>query len=685
MEDGATTSASAGVIAPPAAPIATDETHIKYESPYGTDDFPRSPVHPVDPSDLTSPSLKRPRSSGDLPEPEKRQKVEAPQEKEEDAFDLASLIAQATASVTQHFAPSPQVQPEEQPQHPDPLQAQPSVECQDDNSTPDPYLYMRVLSLPILESLSLQVLSRLSQGPYSDTILMVTNPTSDSGQAYMTLKSLFDQTKQIYTRSEPFLSADELNIHEPEHRATIRSTNLATFASSVFGGQDVGFYQLNDHFIETFTPDGEPMEKQPGLLYLNFKTQMYLSALSEEEQDRTKEEILEGLFPDSLQEVLASRHPGTPLTQAENEFMGAIRGRREYLLNEPSDPNAIQVLSEKFAWEDFLRNLSKYLGKVYEPLLGPYMKRQSLTAPVSPPRPSDQDSTLAMFASQHEPVTESAALTAEDIIEQAKRAAEAALESVGYSQGFSATPQQVEDPQQPMFQQHVNHNPYSQDYSGGAIPFPTQTAPTQVLYEQARQAAVAKANPSRGRPGLPSQRRPWSNEEENALMAGLDQVRGPHWSQILALYGSKGSISEILKDRNQVQLKDKARNLKLFFLKSNIEVPYYLQCVTGELKTRAPSQAARKEAEERARLATDEEQARFNGNMTLTGSLQDPGRIDELYDEEEEGSLNDFDILDVQSPSILPSTSFNADDDFKQQLIAATAAEGNVAVQATST
>jgi hypothetical protein len=105
-------------------------------------------------------------------------------------------------------------------------------------------------------------------------------------------------------------------------------------------------------------------------------------------------------------------------------------------------------------------------------------------------------------------------------------------------------------------------------------------------------------------------------------MAGLDTVKGPHWSQILALYGSKGTVSEVLKDRNQVQLKDKARNLKLFFLKSNIEVPYYLQCVTGELKTRAPSQAARKEAEERARLSGDEEAARFHGVMALASGMQ---------------------------------------------------------------
>lgn len=144
------------------------------------------------------------------------------------------------------------------------------------------------------------------------------------------------------------------------------------------------------------------------------------------------------------------------------------------------------------------------------------------------------------------------------------------------------------------------------------------------MYERARQAAAAKASPSNTRrPGLPSQRRPWSGEEERALMAGLDQVRGPHWSQILALYGTKGTISEVLKDRNQVQLKDKARNLKLFFLKSGIEVPYYLKTVTGELKTRAPSQAAKREAEERARHADREDQIQLERSMDMSVDLFD--------------------------------------------------------------
>jgi protein TBF1 len=169
-------------------------------------------------------------------------------------------------------------------------------------------------------------------------------------------------------------------------------------------------------------------------------------------------------------------------------------------------------------------------------------------------------------------------------------------------------------------------------------------------------------------------------------MAGLDQVKGPHWSQILALYGPDGTVNNILKDRNQVQLKDKARNLKLFFLKSNIEVPYYLQCVTGELKTRAPSQAARKEAEERARLAGDEEQARFNGIMALAGGMQDQnnghgqGQDSQIQTPDtsrqlSHDSLNTPEKLHVVEPEHQESNipQLNEEDLLRERLMAATA------------
>ena len=120
---------------------------------------------------------------------------------------------------------------------------------------------------------------------------------------------------------------------------------------------------------------------------------------------------------------------------------------------------------------------------------------------------------------------------------------------------------------------------------------------THELYQNARVAALRssekKTSPSQA---SSSQRTPWNNEEESALIAGLDRVNGPYWSQILTLYGEGGIISEVLKGRNQVQLKDKARNIKKAFLRIGAPVPDCLKHVTGELK---PSSAkARKASKE---------------------------------------------------------------------------------------
>jgi hypothetical protein len=391
---------------------------------------------------------------------------------------LAALIAQATASVTQQLEQTPNGgqsshERDEQPRLSLSQNTQSGIAGHGSGFTSDPHLYMRILSLPILESLvrhnalceadarclkksaiadpeltfvkSTQILSTLAQGPYSETIRIITEPESELGQAYATLKSLFDQTKKIYSQQAPFLSADELNIREPEHRATIRTTNLATFVSSVFGGQDVGFYELNDHFIETFTPDGAPLERDPGELYLNLKTQMYLSAVSQEEQERTKEDILEDLFPVGIDELLAGRHLESPLSQNELDFIDSSKHRREYLMNEPSDADSIretpcqhkgidadtitEALSEKYAWEDFLRNLSAHLSQAYEPLIGPYMKRHALTAPASPARISNQNGVYGQQNARHVETVSSS--IEDDISAQAERAAQAVLQSLG--------------------------------------------------------------------------------------------------------------------------------------------------------------------------------------------------------------------------------------------------------------
>lgn len=119
---------------------------------------------------------------------------------------------------------------------------------------------------------------------------------------------------------------------------------------------------------------------------------------------------------------------------------------------------------------------------------------------------------------------------------------------------------------------------------------PAASNPAQTLresYDNARLAAHTRAFNSKKRPPSPahtSNRKVWSIEEENALLEGLEILQGPHWRDILSLYGENGTKSEVLKNRSQVQLKDKARNMKLFYKKNGLEAPEVLQKVTGELK-----------------------------------------------------------------------------------------------------
>lgn len=100
--------------------------------------------------------------------------------------------------------------------------------------------------------------------------------------------------------------------------------------------------ELNDHFIKTFAADGIPLGKESGDLFLNLKTQIYLSAVSQEEQERTREDILEDFFPNDLDELLQSRHPSQPLSQSEIEFINAYISRRESLANSPVDLDSIR-------------------------------------------------------------------------------------------------------------------------------------------------------------------------------------------------------------------------------------------------------------------------------------------------------------------------------------------------------
>ncbi|KAG6360743.1 hypothetical protein INS49_011809 [Diaporthe citri] len=445
-----------------------------------------------------------------------------------------------------------------------------------------PTYFSRSMGLPILGSLAVQILLALFQQPSEVTDKIIRDARTEGGKVYVALRATFMATLKLFTDSTAFLNADDLDIHDPGDRETIQMANLANMCASFYGPGGPTMATAHDYFLNIMIPENGMITEDISALYLDQKTQSFLAyANVMEDKESTRNSLMDKFFPKELEDLNISGIN-------EDDFVRPFTERRNLLKAVGHDKEKRRQLEAKYQFATFLDNLSAFIRSNFESIVD-YAEGHGFEIPNEP----GEEEALLLEGVQP-PSTYTGAFPGQ------RRPNGADLDSGYEATGLASLIAEKLAP--------IDVNSYGQASAGTAdgssLP-PTQSLPTAVLYERARQAAVAKSSTAHvRREGLHSTRRPWTPEEEKALMQGLDMVKGPHWSQILQLFGLNGTLSDILKDRTQVQLKDKARNLKLFFLKTNSEMPYYLQCVTGELKTRAPGQAARKEAEEQARQGT---------------------------------------------------------------------------------
>ncbi|KAJ9647953.1 TTAGGG repeat binding factor [Coniosporium tulheliwenetii] len=307
-------------------------------------------------------------------------------------------------------------------------------------------------------------------------------------------------------------------------------------------------------------------------------------------------DMIDEFFPDNLELSLLMRRPAPnqQISPSEQDFLQRVKTRRSYLLSEPDTPEAVAQLLKKYEWKDFLKEIINCAGRYVESSTSSVQtddsnaERQSPTSSNNYPAPEE----VAPSASYGGPYYYAPQLSAATLRTEQSPGSLVTPAALAVSVAFegSASPDPSSSQSAPQYLQMAPPTPHQ---------YPPLINATPAL---ARSPSLTPKPPSqKHKPTIPTTRRLWTSEEESALLDGLERVGGPHWSQILGLYGAGGIISEVLKGRNQIQLKDKARNLKLFFLKSGSELPYYLQGVTGELRTRAPTQAARQEALARAR------------------------------------------------------------------------------------
>ena len=195
----------------------------------------------------------------------------------------------------------------------------------------------------------------------------------------MALLNLFDASKkQLYTEGEfqAFLDPDILGFREMQERKVIRKANVATFISSVFGSVDVGFFHLNEGFLSTMAPDGGRLLKEMSKLFLDLKTQAYISAMGQPNRDQNA--ILNDLFPSTQQltqmfvvrrsppDAVPTDSTQEDLTPSEFEFITKCERRREHLRSLGDADQQVQGLKEKYSWEAFLRELRGYISKNWE-------------------------------------------------------------------------------------------------------------------------------------------------------------------------------------------------------------------------------------------------------------------------------------------------------------------------------
>ncbi|GMM32795.1 Tbf1 protein [Saccharomycopsis crataegensis] len=524
---------------------------------------------------------------------------------------------------------------------------------------------LSVNSLPILDNLATQLLRIYVSSSYEDivaytqpmTIEDPENPEnvieaelSPDAESFQALVRLFSIARSVYTRTEKdFIGIEDVapgfwkngetaplfvSGREEIFDNSIRKANLATFICGVVNSIEMEFVSLDENFLEVFCPNDTSnylvnvkkdsmddivsnvtgygiagrLTKPQASLYLELKTQAYISAVMAHESKEVAEADLEHLFPDNIEQNLLSRRQLKHLSSIELDFVSRCKSRKGNLRNISS----IEDLIERYSFDSFVKKLLDYMKTNLGFIL--YGRKRRTISPnktlwdansehvtgstfssIYNNRLNGNMTTSAMLANlnSRNSVTRSSnePSTTEASGDTTKRAdsPSGATSATGSNAGAD-TPVAIsngtddETNKEPTSSNSVSD--LSNKRTSSEILTPTMqngaSMPDIVATQLTREPVRKKPRKTTAGPGGKSVRRLWTPEEEHALREGL-KTKGAHWAGILSMYGMDGTISEALKDRNQVQLKDKARNWKMYYLKEDIPLPDYLKGVTGEL------------------------------------------------------------------------------------------------------
>ncbi|CCF59675.1 hypothetical protein KAFR_0H02660 [Kazachstania africana CBS 2517] len=456
---------------------------------------------------------------------------------------------------------------------------------------------LTISSLCLLDNISTQLLRFLIFNSNSPQIIALysdsqSNISSGETEIFQTLLKLFKQVRLIYNTRTPLLNVHDvapglwfpnspppllLRGHEAYIITAIRKANLLTFILTAIGCFNYGFELLQSTFLDIFCPNtlftGTASTDQNGkflksqaILYLDLKTQAFIAGLKEFKSDTNgipkekQEEILKLVFPDNLAEQLILRRTGSSnlgtngtMTPSERDFIERCERRKDNLLQF----DQFDSLIESYDFNHFIKEILDYCNRNMGLII--WGKKGRGKSPLYSFDDNEFDNQI-IYASGAMAPNDSSNLNISGTALNNLQSREGTFDSINdASQDFSNNSQVLAAAIAASSSNRTNANNMTQSIVHAAVAASAQNG-------------VRKLKP----------KRTWSKTEEDTLIEGLKEV-GPSWSKILDLYGPGGKINENLKSRTQVQLKDKARNWKLQYLKSGRELPDYLAKVTGNL------------------------------------------------------------------------------------------------------
>lgn len=476
-----------------------------------------------------------------------------------------------------------------------------------------------VSSLCLLDNVSTQLLRFLIFNANAPHLLAIFTDESNflaSGETetFQVLLQLFKQVRVIYNAKFPLLNVHDvvpglwfpnapppllLRGHEEYIITVIRKANLLTFILTTLYCFNYGFDLLQETFLDIFCPNtlftGTSTTDQNGkflksqaILYLDLKTQALIAGLKEFEDENGSipkdklESLLNEIFPDDLADQLIQRRLGggttatnSTMTPSERDFIERCDRRRENLLQFHN----LNELTSSYDWNHFIKEILDYCNKNMGLIIWGRKGRGKSPLYCFDAKEFDSQIMAASGAlpAHHNNGNVDGTVPYDTADRNARENSN--LDMNRSSTVISGTSGAVSN---------ERGSGEGSLENGGT---PTGTTPNNVSVTLDAKEATSRmtqyivnaaVTASGQRIKKIKAKRTWSKAEEDALVSGLKEV-GSSWSKILDMYGPGGKISEDLKNRTQVQLKDKARNWKLQFLKSGKPLPSYLMKVTGNL------------------------------------------------------------------------------------------------------